>query len=175
MASSEQIADFVAFSCGASVEDATKFLGLTQFNVEEAVNLYFSSQDNTSASTQETPNSQDYGFSYEDEEEGDVQEVRAAIPVKRQRLYEPSSSGRFLPGDFCFRNSIYANHHPLPPYLLQVHMAWYITQRQLDLLTVSYCSVYFSKQVYKLHQLTSPQPLLLRREKGRNTLPSEKC
>jgi UBX domain-containing protein 7 len=105
MASSEQIADFVAFSCGASVEDATKFLGLTN-SVEEAVNLYFTSQDNTSSSattstTQAVPNDQDYGFTYDDDDDvAEEQELRAAIPAKRQRLYDPSvsSSGGYLPG-----------------------------------------------------------------------------
>lgn len=39
---SEQISDFIAFSCGASIEDAHKFLALTGNIVEHAVQLYFS-------------------------------------------------------------------------------------------------------------------------------------
>ena len=106
MASSQQLADFVSVSCGASVEDANKFLAMTDYNLEQALNLFFSSNDsnNTSIAKPDPPSNSspcqlttdnDYGFIYDDDD--DDEDVRPAIPAKRQRLYE-QSSGQFLPG-----------------------------------------------------------------------------
>ena len=71
--------------------DATKFLKLTKFNVEEAVNLYFTSKQTEDASSSNAvTDANDYGFDYEDEDEDDNADnespVRAVIPAKRQRL-----------------------------------------------------------------------------------------
>lgn len=97
MDSSDQVADFIAFTCGASTEEAAKFLSLTNFNVEEAVHLYFSDQQ-VKQEQQGGQNQTDEALRRSTIRKNDEEEVRGAIPAKRQRLYGSSSSGLLLPG-----------------------------------------------------------------------------